>query len=655
MSIQESTSVERAARLLLTAVGFLLVLIGQVVFYLSPEDPANGANLGLILSLAGAIIVLVVLVYGPPHWATRLAARLSLSTANVLVIMAVLLAVMAASSEVIFEQLGRVNYLPVLILWVLSALVYVGAFVGDHPDRMGIRTWFAGHRRELLLIGLVTLLAAGLRFYQLGNIPRVIDGDEGRIGQAALQTNQNPLANPFALFENFGGIYIQAIGLALSAFGHTPFALRLLPAIVGTAAIPAVYLLGRRLLGAGAGLVAAILLAIGHAAIHFSRIVSVAYIPETALIPLELYFLFSGLQDRRPWRLAVGGLILGVHFGIYVSAQVIFAMLVVYLIAAAFLARPLLQRAGRMIWVFWLGVLVAGLPEAVYVWRHPSEFLSRLNADGTFQSGWLSNQLAATGQSAPAILLGRIAHALLSLNHLPAVDFYNSRVPLLDILTSTLLIVGLVYALWRTRDTAYLLLNGYFWSLTLGIAIFAVPPSADSYRMLVVLPAAMLLAASGLKQAYVALSLARPDQRWVQLTTAGCLLVAVLALNVRAYFVDFASQCRYGGDRATRFASYLGSYLNKIDPEATIYLLSDDELRYGTHTSVDFLSGNRPVTNWTAPVDQLKMTADTVVLAGPTRAQELRDWAEAQAGGQLVQELDCAQPMLLAYQPAQLP
>ena len=651
MRIQNSADSDHGARLLLTGLGLLLILAGQVAFYLAPEEPVSGANLGLVLSFAGVALVLVIRVYGPPRWASRL----PLSTTTVLVIIAAALSSLAAGCQVIFERLDRVNYLPVLILWGLSALTYASAFVTQPPTWDGIRAWLSSHRRELLLIGLVTLLAAGLRFYQLGTTPRVIDGDEGLIGQAALQTNQNPLANPFALFENFGGIYIQAIGLALSIFGHTPFALRLMPAIAGTLAVPAVYLLGRRLLGAGAGLVAAILLAIGHAAIHFSRIVSVAYVPETALIPLELYFFLSGLQDRRPWRLAVGGIILGVHFGVYVSAQVILAMLVVYMIVAAVLARPLLQRAGRMLGVFWLGVLITGLPEAVYAWRHPSEFLARLNADGTFQSGWLSSEMARTGQSALAILMGRVAHAFLSLNHLPAIDFYNVRIPLLDILTSTLFVVGLIYALWRTREAGYLLLNGYFWSLTLGIAIFSVPPSADLYRMLVVLPAAMLFAAAGLKQSFVALSLVKPSQRWARLALAGSLLAGVLALNVRAYYVDFATQCRYGGDLATRFASYMGNFLRTINPETSVYLLSDNELRYGTHSSVDFLSGGHPVTNWTEPADQLTLSANTIVLAGPTRADELRTWAELQPTGHLVQEFDCTQPMLLAYLPAQSP
>ena len=139
------------------------------------------------------------------------------------------------------------------------------------------------------------------------------------------------------------------------------------------------------------------------------------------------------------------------------------------------------------------------------------------------------------------------------------------------------------------------------------------------------------------------------------MAVAGSLVTAALALNVRAYFVDFSGKCQYGGDRPTRFASYLGSYLSTLDPETPVYLLSDDELRYGTHGSVDFLSGNHPVTNWTAPVDELPLLVNTVVLAGPTRIDELRDWANVQTSGHLVQQSDCTQPMLLAYQPTPAP
>jgi hypothetical protein len=127
------------------------------------------------------------------------------------------------------------------------------------------------------------------------------------------------------------------------------------------------------------------------------------------------------------------------------------------------------------------------------------------------------------------------------------------------------------------------------------------------------------------------------------------LLIAVAALNLRTYFFDFAAQCRYGGDPQTRFASYLGNYLRRYNPETTIYLLSDDVFRYGTHSSVDFLTRSLPVINWDEPVDALTPVPDSVIVANPNRADELKAWAEAHPGGQQQLEFDCENLMLRAY------
>ena len=651
MTSQHPARPERGARLLVASIGILVTLAGQLAFYLTPEGRTQGVLLGFGLSLAGALILLASLSNRLPRWAGRWAP----STRAALLVVAVLLTLMTSGSQVMFQQMGRTNYVPVVLLWAAAAVTYAAAFFERRWDVAAARAWLAAHRRDLALLGLIVLLGAGLRFYRLGIIPRVIDGDEGRIGQAALRTQENPLANPFALFENFGGIYMQAIGLALSTFGATPFGLRLVPAIAGTLAIPATYLLGRALLGPRGGLLAAALLAVSHAHLHFSRIVAVAYIAETLLIPLELYFFYTGLRGRQAWRMALGGLILGVHFSVYVSAQIIAALLVVYLVVAFVLTRPLVKGAGRLILVFWLGVLITGLPQATHALRNPDEFMARMNLDGTFQSGWLEREIAATGQGAAQILAGRVVHAFLTLNHLPSIDFYGARIPVLDLLTGTLFILGLVYSLWRTRDQRYLLLNGYFWSLLLAIAIFAIPPTADSYRMLVALPAAILLAALGLEQCLAVLALAGPERATARRVALSAMLASTLVLNGRAYFVDFAARCRYGLDRATRFASYVGNYLKAVDAETVVFLLSDDELRYGTHVSVDFLSGGNPVVNWTDPVETLLVNANTVVLAGPPRHAELRAWARLQPAGEVRHLTDCEQPMLLVYEGAEAP
>lgn len=636
---------KQTVQMLIAALAFLLAIAGQYLFYITPPEQSLWA--GAVVSLMALLLFLGSRLPASP-WILSMGSRLSLSYTRVLVGLAMALALMATLVVVTWNLLNRTNYVPTLILWGGSALAYVLAFTKSAT--VNWRSWLRQHQSELIGVGVITLLAFGLRFYQLGNIPRVIDGDEGRVGQIALTTDRNPLANPFTLVENFGGLYLQAIGLAVRTFGQTPFGLRLMPALGGTLAIPAIYGLGRYLFGSRVAWVAAFLLAISHTHIHFSRVVAVAYIQETWLVPLELYFFLSGLEKRSTLRLAIGGLILGVHFSVYVSAQIITALLLVFWLIAWWVNRPVIRKVGRTLGVFWLGVGLTALPQVVYAIQNPGEFFSRLNADGTFQSGWMTNTMTATGQNAVQILAGRVLHVLLSLNHFPAFDFYGARIPVLDVMTATLAILGLGYALWRTRDIHYLLLNGYFWALIVAIGIFSIPPSADSYRVLVALPAVMLFAAIGFDQLLEALRFNEAGRTLARSTVMIFTLLAILSLNFRAYYIDFAQRCRYGGDIPTRFASYLGNYLRSLDHETTVYLLSDEVLLYGTHTSVDFLSQNFPVVNVPEPIAGLSLAPRTIFVAVPARIGELEAWAAEHPGGSLHRESDCESPMLLAYQ-----
>jgi 4-amino-4-deoxy-L-arabinose transferase-like glycosyltransferase len=635
----------RLTRALLASIALVLAIAGQITLYATPD----GLTPGLVLVALGVLLFVWAGVRPPPFWLVRLVGRSRLSYRAMLIGLSVILSIMATVVAMAFDQLARLNYLPALILWGGSAMAYWAAFAIDRPFKVSWRTWFVSHATELAAIGAVTLIAAALRFYQLGAIPRVINGDEGLVGQAALLARQHPLVNPFTLFENLGGLYLQAINLALSAFGQTPFGLRFVPALGGTLAIPALYLLGRYLFGRRVAFWSACLLAVSHAQIHFSRTVAVAYLQGTWLIPLELYYFASGMEERDKRRLAIGGMILGVHFSVYLGAQVIAGLLLLYLLVAIWLCRPLVRQAGRAMLTFWFGAALIALPQFVYAWRHQGEFLARLNANGTFQSGWLAQKMAETGQNALQILAGRVAHAFLSLNYYPALDFYGTTIPILGPITGALFLLGVGYSLWRMRDRWFLLMNVYLWGGTLAVGVFAIPPSADSYRMLIVLPAAVVLAAVALEELLALLSLHEPGRRAARQVLLSLLILAVLTLNLRAYFIDFAGQCQYGGDPQTRFASYLGNYLRTLDRGAKVYLLSDDVFLYGTHSSVDFLSRGLPVTNWTASVNELKQGTSMAIVAPPSRVDELLDWADNHPGGKLHREYDCDKLMLLAY------
>ena len=181
------------------------------------------------------------------------------------------------------------------------------------------------------------------------------------------------------------------------------------------------------------------------------------------------------------------------------------------------------------------------------------------------------------------------------------------------------------------------------------MGVFSIPPEADSYRMLIAIPAVMLLAAIGFQQLLLASTALAKNHLALRVGMSALLLIPIGVLNLRIYFMDFAARCRYGNDERTRFASYLGAYLDTLGRETRIFLLRDELLFYGSHRSVDFLSGKLPVTNWTEPVTTIRGVANMAVVAVPNRADELRDWAIDHPGGKFQREYDCDKLILLAY------
>jgi Dolichyl-phosphate-mannose-protein mannosyltransferase len=633
----------RTARALAASLALFLLLISQMILLALPD----GTLAGIVLALLGGFIFIAFALREPPPRVTRVVARTRLSLRAVCLLSGSMLLLLASAMAIVYEIRDLVDYTPVVLIWFAGLATYLSGFAGGRT--FAVRAWLQANRRELLIVALITLAAALLRFIDLGQLPRVINGDEGRIGQFVLAAKGNPLANPWSLFENIGGLYRHSIGLAIKLLGQTPFALRLLAAVGGTLAIPALYVFARHLFGMRVAVLAAILLTVSHSHIQFSRTMAVSYIQGTWLIPLTLYFFISGLSKKDPLRMALGGMFLAIHFNVYLGAQIMIGLLVVYAVIAAVVARPLMRGAWRSYGVFWLSFIIISAPQFTFIARHPDEFVARLNQGGTFQGTWLAEMTAQTGAGPIQILFERVVHTFLSLDHYPAIDFYGANIPMLSVITATLFALGLIYSLWRTRDYRYLLLNGWFWSMTVAIGLFTLPPSADPYRMLVAVPAAIVMAAIGLDLILKALSAPASQPHRVQIGLAVVILLSVALYDMRAYYVDFLQQCRYGGDTATRFASYLGTYLATLDRETTVYLLSDEGQRYGTHMSVDYLSKSLPVINVDGPVTEIQPGINTAIIAIAPRADELRQWTRDYPGGKLRQEFDCGKLMLTGY------
>ncbi|HEY7369142.1 MAG TPA: glycosyltransferase family 39 protein [Thermoanaerobaculia bacterium] len=641
---------ERLLRGLFAALAIAVTVAGQRLMISGGRGPVGG-----LLVMASGVALFCWSVRGrfAASWAGRLPVANASPTPWLLSAAALFSAGAAAWSVVIARRHGT-DYSPAALLWVAGIVALLSAVAAGHDGFEEVWDRARGRRAEIAGIALLSLGAAALRFYRLGAIPAVIDGDEGWIGLLALRPAEGVFANPFASMDNVGGWYIRALAGVIDVLGRNPVSLRFLTALGGALAVPAVVLLGRRLFGLRVGIYAGVLMAVSHAHIHFSRISSVLYILGTLFGSLELYLVVTGVLDRSWRRLALGGLVWGIHFCVYIDAVMMAGALALLLAAGLILCRPRLRPALRLLPAFALGSAVASLPALVWAARNSGDFLARFAVDGSFQSGWLQETAAATGRSIPAILAGRAAHAFLTLVYYPATDFYGIPAPLLGSLTAIFFLLGLALAIARPREPGNLTVAVVLCSLTALIGFFALPPSADSYRMIIVFPAVMICAALGIDGLFGAFGLNLPGRSRSLALAASLLFLPVAAANLHAYFGRFAGRCLFWGDPASRIPSHLGRHLHAVPPDVVVFLLSDEHLRQGANPSLDFLSGDRRVRNWSAPAWMLAPKRDVLLVAAPSRVDELESWARENPGGSLERQYECRKLLFATYRPPAL-
>ncbi|MBX0328875.1 glycosyltransferase family 39 protein [Oscillochloris sp. ZM17-4] len=630
------------------------------------DEPHGMVNfwtwLGLALVVAAAVAAPLAAQrwsHQAQPWAYRHGVRLPL------LVCAIGLGLLTSLRFYLFLRIGRDFAGATAALWLATIAALLAALVPSaRPDPLA---WLRAHRAELIGLGLLTLAGAALRLWELGALPRIINGDEGLIGTWAEDIGKASgiLTMPFAAMDGVGTLYLATMQQVFALFGPTAFALRLLPAIAGTLAIPATYMFARQVAGQRVAIIAAALLTFSHVHIHFSRTVAVSYIYATLFVPLALYFLLSGLERRSALRLVLAVTMVGLHINTYVDGWVWLLLLPIMLVAWAVFDRSLFRGNGVPLAFFGLALALIITPMVIWGLSFPAEFYSRMTVDGTISSGWLANESQITGRPQIVILLDLLWQALGTFTHRPFIDFYGVGVPTLDPLAAGLWAIGLLIALWRTRERRILLLNGWFWAGVVALGPTTVPPSTYHYRLLVALPAAMVLA--GLA-ADSLLTWARPLLGWLGwpgaaqqrrtgvalLTTA---LLVVAALNMRIYFGTFLPACRYETTQ-TRQAGLLGKYLHLHPSSVSAYVLTTPgSFRAGPFLSLDFLSGRMAVQNIDGPLADArpaelagKFPQGLVVAAVPERADDLDRLSGWFPGGRYTVIQDCGEPALYLFE-----
>jgi 4-amino-4-deoxy-L-arabinose transferase-like glycosyltransferase len=413
---------------------------------------------------------------------------------------------------------------------------------------------------------LVIIVAALLRFWQLGDIPPGLYRDEAANGLDALDVLEGRRAgqNPFYFATNNGRepLYIDLTTLFTSLMGRSVEAVRIGAAVVGTLTTVIVYLLADSWFGRRVGLLSAWIWAITVWPVHISRI-GLRPVMLPLMLGLSLWLGTIAYRRRRDglpsiWLWLLGGLVYGLSFYSYLAVRISPIFL------AAALIYLLLTKRHKPLWpgILWflLGTLVVATPLILLAVQEPELMAGRLDQVSILNSAVNEGSLVGALWHNTWRALG-----LFFVKGDTIVRHNPSGRALFDISMLVPFMIGLLWCIRQWRRTLAVLL--FLWiGIMLAPTIFA-EDTPHFLRAVGILPAVVILPAIGLSQLLSWSKL--PSHLGLALVIA--LSLASLGLTIKDYFFDYGHEpeTRYWFESAARS---LAEDVNNDTAEGDVYL-----------------------------------------------------------------------------------
>ncbi len=504
------------------------------------------------------------------------------------------------------------------LLYLASVILFVAAFwameftpVKWSPRQSLHRLW--PPKTETLILIAILIVTAAVRLYNLDSLPFGVWYDEAVNGLEAQRLLDDPSYRPIYMRPtNSPSHFMFLIAFAFKLFGVGVVPVRVVSALFGIAVVMAAYLFGREFFhGRRLALVLAFLMAISRWGVNFSRIGM--YGMTTPFFEfLALYFLLRGLRSRRSLDLALGGVAMGLGACFYSAFYLFVPVIGLFLIHKVIVERGFLRRHHLGILVFVLAALLVFAPVGRFAWQNPDAFSDRARVTSIFKG--------KTRQEALEVVRESAKKHLLMFNHRGDPNGRHNLPgrPMLDFVTSALLVLGLGYSLYRGLRPKYLLLVAWLLVMLCG-GIFSLEFEApQSLRAIGALPAAYVLACIPLH--LIAKQWDQSVRRWYRvLAIACCLLLAYVGWkNLHTYFRVQARDFAVWNAFSTA-ETLTARRMAEMGPDYDYHVIS----LYHGHPTLRFLAQNitqykRLETNATMPLRE-SGERETVLFFDPER------------------------------------
>jgi 4-amino-4-deoxy-L-arabinose transferase-like glycosyltransferase len=304
--------------------------------------------------------------------------------------------------------------------------------------------------KNLLPVVALLILAAGLRVWQIDQVPPGLHHDEVINGQ--IVENEIFAGHPSIFYSTDGreGLFHLTLAAALRFVGYNPLGWRLAGFMWGMIGLAAIYALAQRLLDRRVAFITLAFAAISFWSIYEGRAAtrSVSLIAVSALAALTFFQAWrpAGRAGRRRWIIA--GVFAGLMLYTYIAARVmplVFAALLIYLAVTQW-------QTWRRLWpgiaLYVVTALLVAAPIVIYLALHPV-------VDTRLQALTETIDAARQGNLLPVLTTTLQTLGMFVWQGDPQWHYNVARTPVFDPLTSALFILGFVVALWRWRRVPY--------------------------------------------------------------------------------------------------------------------------------------------------------------------------------------------------------